>query len=83
MYIFYSDIPPSHWNRDNHLKYIYSLVESLTLPKFVPNVAEAEDGCDLKQDMWAYMTNVVGRDFSSVRIKLFSRYIYIYRVRQN
>lgn len=69
-----SDIPPSYWNRDDHLKYICNLVQSLTLPEFVPeDVTESEKGCDLKRDVWTYMTDVVGRDFSGVRIKLFSR----------
>ncbi|XP_045166422.2 germinal-center associated nuclear protein-like isoform X2 [Mercenaria mercenaria] len=68
-----TDLPPNHWNRGDHLEYLFSIVDSLRLPKFELSNPDPEDWFDVKRDLWEFVSSFAGSDYSGARIKLFSR----------
>ncbi|XP_060558116.1 germinal-center associated nuclear protein-like, partial [Ruditapes philippinarum] len=68
-----TDLPPNHWNKGDHLEYLFNIVDSLRLPKLEFENPDNDEWFEIKRDLWKFVSSFAGRDYSGARIKLFSR----------
>ncbi|KAL4226945.1 Germinal-center associated nuclear protein [Mactra antiquata] len=69
---FSSVLPPCHWNKGDHLEYIFGIIKSLKLPElsFLSNL---DNWTDTKEMIWKFVSSVADNDTSPARVILFSR----------
>ncbi|KAH3816579.1 hypothetical protein DPMN_118097 [Dreissena polymorpha] len=68
-----SGLPAAHWNKGDHLEYVYRLLHSLALPEFSPLDPDSDRCVDVERDVWAYVAMVTGGEYGGARTKLYSR----------
>jgi hypothetical protein len=66
-------LPPNHWNKGDHLEYLFNIVDSLRLPKLEFENPDNYEWFEIKRELWNFVSSFAGRDYSGARIKLFSR----------
>jgi hypothetical protein len=69
----FTDLPPNHWNKGDHLEYLFNIVDSLRLPKLEFENPDNDEWFEIKRELWNFVSSFAGRDYSGARIKLFSR----------
>ena len=71
-----SGLPSSHWNKGEHLEYLFGLVTSLILPDFPPlGSEEPQTWSEVKTDIWMYVDNLTREKVDGARLKLCSRLV--------
>lgn len=68
-----TDLPPAHWNSEDHFEYLYTFVTSLKLPEYQPANPESEQWADAQTDIWRFAASVAGSSHGTTKVDFYSR----------
>ena len=73
IYKYIVDLPPAHWNDENHIDHVFEAIESLELPWLSDSDLEHADWSEVCAEIWAYVNKVANDGEGSAKVDLMSK----------